>query len=99
MCGIAGLYLFNAAATRPEHAAGLGAMASAQRHRGPDDSGQGMFGPCALASQRLSILDLSPLGHMPMRSDDGLLALIENGEIYNYVELRDELRSLGHEIG
>jgi asparagine synthase (glutamine-hydrolysing) len=44
----------------------------------------------------LSILDLSPLGHMPMRSDDGRLALITNGEIYNYVEIRDELRQLGH---
>jgi asparagine synthase (glutamine-hydrolysing) len=71
-------------------------MAAAQRHRGPDDSGEGVFGPCALANQRLSILDLSPLGHMPMCSDDGRLALSHNGEIYNYVELRDELRSLGH---
>ncbi|HKB49621.1 MAG TPA: asparagine synthase (glutamine-hydrolyzing), partial [Ktedonobacterales bacterium] len=60
------------------------------------DSGLEAFGPCALASQRLSILDLSPLGHMPMRSDDGHLALVHNGEIYNYVELRDELRKLGH---
>src|SRR5215471_11252730 len=71
-------------------------MAAAQRHRGPDDNGLEAFGPCALTSQRLSILDLSPLGHMPMRSDDGRLALIQNGEIYNYVELRDELRQLGH---
>jgi asparagine synthase (glutamine-hydrolysing) len=51
-----------------------------------------------LASQRLSILDLSPLGHMPMRSDDGRLALVQNGEIYNYVELREELRALGHQF-
>jgi asparagine synthase (glutamine-hydrolysing) len=71
-------------------------MADLQRHRGPDAAGADIFGSCALASQRLSILDLSPLGHMPMRSEDGGLALIENGEIYNYVELRDELRALGH---
>src|SRR5712692_6050515 len=71
-------------------------MAAIQHHRGPDDSGLEAFGPCALASQRLSILDLSPLGHMPMRSDDGRFALVHNGEIYNYIELRDELRQLGH---
>ena len=71
-------------------------MAASQRHRGPDDSGQGFFGPCALASQRLSILDLSAQGHMPMLSDDGRLALIHNGEIYNYLEIRDELRARGH---
>src|SRR6266852_1925127 len=71
-------------------------MATIQHHRGPDDSGLEAFGLCALSSQRLSILDLSPLGHMPMHSDDGRLALVHNGEIYNYVELRQELRQLGH---
>src|SRR5258708_819955 len=71
-------------------------MATIQHHRGPDDNGLEAFGCCALASQRLSILDLSPLGHMPMYSDDGRLALITNSEIYNYVEIRDELRALGH---
>src|SRR6266851_7422591 len=96
MCGIAGIYRFTGDAPGALDLAALGAMAASQRHRGPDDSGQGVFGPCALANQRLSILDLSPLGHMPMRSDDGRLALVHNGEIYNYVELRDELRALGH---
>jgi asparagine synthase (glutamine-hydrolysing) len=96
MCGIAGIYRFNGESPGAAAVAALGAMAASQRHRGPDDSGQGVFGPCALANQRLSILDLSPLGHMPMRSDDGRLALSHNGEIYNYLELRDELRNLGH---
>jgi asparagine synthase (glutamine-hydrolysing) len=96
VCGIAGIYFFDGRAVAPPDLAALGAMAAAQRHRGPDDSGQAAFGPCALASQRLSILDLSPLGHMPMRSDDGRLALVQNGEIYNYLELRDQLRGLGH---
>ena len=96
MCGIAGIYNFNGRPIRPEQRQALELMAAAQRHRGPDDSGLEAFGPCALSSQRLSILDLSPLGHMPMRSDDGRLALIQNGEIYNFVELRDELRQLGH---
>jgi asparagine synthase (glutamine-hydrolysing) len=96
MCGIAGVYRFNHRTTSAEDTAALASMAKVQQHRGPDDSGQGIFGSCALACQRLSILDLSPLGHMPMLSEDGRLALLHNGEIYNYVELRDELRSLGH---
>src|SRR5712691_3138528 len=95
MCGIAGVYRFDRDEPAPEDMRGLDAMAQVQHHRGPDASGVGQFGPCALASQRLSILDLSPQGHMPMRSEDGRLALIQNGEIYNYVELRDELRRLG----
>jgi asparagine synthase (glutamine-hydrolysing) len=96
MCGIAGIYRFDHRPLPPEDVAALEAMARVQHHRGPDDRGQGVFGSCALANNRLSILDLSPLGHMPMRSDDGRLALVHNGEIYNYVELRQELRSLGH---
>ena len=95
MCGIAGIYCFDGQAPSPQQLAALGRMASIQRHRGPDDQGEGVYGPCALANQRLSILDLSPLGHMPMLSDDGRLALTHNGEIYKYVELREELRSLG----
>src|SRR6478609_6299682 len=96
MCGIAGVYRFDRQSPTPAQLAALDCMARSQRHRGPDDSGQAVFGPCALANQRLSILDLSALGHMPMLSDDGRLALIHNGEIYNYVEVRDELRRLGH---
>src|SRR5438552_2817499 len=96
MCGIAGLFHFDRPTVPLEDMAALRTMAAIQRHRGPDDSGLEAFGPCGLASQRLSILDLSPLGHMPMRSADGRLALVHNGEIYNYVELRDELRGLGH---
>ncbi len=96
MCGIAGLYRFDRRDVPPEDVAALRSMATCQQHRGPDDRGLEVFGPCALASQRLSILDLSPLGHMPMRSDDGRRALVHNGEIYNYVELRDQLRRVGH---
>jgi asparagine synthase (glutamine-hydrolysing) len=96
MCGITGIFCFDGQPPSPVQLAALDRMALSQQHRGPDDSGQGVFGPCALAVQRLSILDLSPHGHMPMLSEDGRLALIHNGEIYNYVELRDELRRLGH---
>src|SRR6266849_5191464 len=91
MCGIAGIYHFDRRPVAPEDIAALQAMAQIQHYRGLE-----AFGPCALACQRLSILDLSAHGHMPMHSDDGRLALVQNGEIYNYVELRDELRALGH---
>jgi len=96
MCGIAGIYRFDQPAVPPADLAALEAMAAVQRHRGPDDSGLETFGRCALANQRLSILDLSPLGHMPMRDERGRVALTQNGEIYNYVEVRDELRARGH---
>ena len=65
-------------------------------HRGPDDSGVLHEGPVALGFRRLSILDLSPLGHQPMDSSDGACTLVFNGEIYNYLELRAELEHLGH---
>lgn len=96
MCGIVGIFHFDGPSPLPAELDALERMADAQRHRGPDDSGQAVLGPCALAVQRLSILDLSQNGHMPMRSEDGRLVLIHNGEIYNYLELRDELRGLGH---
>ncbi len=65
-------------------------------HRGPDDSGVEIYpmrdgGSVGLAQRRLSILDLSPLGHQPMHSKDGRLSVIYNGEIYNFLELREEL--------
>ena len=96
MCGIAGVFRFDRTEVPPDDLAALAEMANVQRHRGPDDDGLESYPRCALACQRLSILDLSPHGHMPMRSEDGRLALVQNGEIYNYLELRDELRALGH---
>ncbi len=65
-------------------------------HRGPDDSGVEIYSmdggrSIGLAQRRLSILDLSPLGHQPMHSKDGRLSVIYNGEIYNFLELRKEL--------
>src|SRR5262249_14186713 len=76
--------------------AALQTVAEVQRHRGPDDAGLEASGRCALANQRLSILDLSAHGHMPMRDETGRLSLSQNGEIYNYVEVREQLRALGH---
>jgi asparagine synthase (glutamine-hydrolysing) len=96
MCGIAGVFRFDRPDVPPADLAALEAMAVVQRHRGPDDSGIEVQRRCALANQRLSILDLSAAGHMPMHDESGRLSLTQNGEIYNYLELRDELRALGH---
>ena len=70
-------------------------MADSIAHRGPDDEGVASHGPVALAHRRLAILDLSAAGHQPMASHDGRYTIVFNGEIYNYLELRDELRSRG----
>ena len=73
-------------------------MAESMAHRGPDDRGllfrdaEGL----ALAHNRLSIIDLSPAGRQPMFSEDGRLALVFNGEVYNFLELREELLGAGH---
>lgn len=66
------------------------------KHRGPDDAGVFTDGPVGLGFVRLSILDLSAAGHQPMFSQDGRYVVVFNGEIYNYVELREELNALGH---
>src|SRR6266436_5849684 len=69
-------------------------------HRGPDDEGIWLsppdHPPVMLGSRRLAILDLSPAGHMPMFSADGRFIIVYNGEVYNYKELRQELKDCGH---
>jgi len=76
-------------------------MTHVQAHRGPDDSGlwdrkfpDGSY--IGLGSRRLAILDLSPVGHMPMCNEDRTVWITYNGEIYNFAELRRELESKGH---
>ena len=71
-------------------------MNDTMRHRGPNDSGEEIFAgrdgySVGLAQRRLSILDLSVLGHQPMHSSDDRLVIAYNGEIYNFLELRKEL--------
>lgn len=98
MCGITGFW--NRQADQP--AAALqeiaGRMAHTLTHRGPDDAGTWVHAArgIALGHRRLSILDLSPLGHQPMHSASGRFTITYNGEIYNHVELRRELEKLGH---
>lgn len=71
------------------------ALSRILQHRGPDDQGYEQGPGWGLGFRRLSILDLSPLGHQPMRTPDGRYWLIFNGEIYNYVELRQALERDG----
>ena len=70
------------------------------KHRGPDDEGKeiihGKTCLAVLGFRRLSILDLSSLGHQPMKSKDDNYFIVFNGEVYNFREIREELISLGH---
>ena len=96
MCGIAGFVALKSGDLEFDHLARLRAMIGAVRHRGPDDEGVWSDGVCGLAHARLSIIDLSPAGHQPMSSPDGRIWVSYNGEIYNFMDLRRELESLGH---
>lgn len=98
MCGIAGF--FSPAKSRPADEMGgiTRAMTDAIVLRGPDDDGVWVDSECgvALGHRRLSIMDLSPLGHQPMASAQGRFVMVFNGEIYNFQELRAELEKSGH---
>lgn len=95
MCGISGWFLKNA---KGADESVLRAMADRIEHRGPDDRGYYLDQTrrVAFAHNRLSIIDLTSAGHQPMISDDGNFVLNYNGELYNFVELKKELESLGH---
>lgn len=92
MCGIHGF--FHLDGTRPD-ASWLARMGDVTTHRGPDDSGAFVDGPCAIGMRRLSIIDLSG-GHQPIANHDSSLVVVCNGEIYNFRELRRELQGHGH---
>ncbi len=98
MCGLAGMLLPEPALAEGVLQALAGRMGDAVLHRGPDDRGVWVDAAAgiALAHRRLSILDLSPLGHQPMASADGRYLLAYNGEIYNFAQLRAGLEPLGH---
>ena len=92
MCGIAGCVSLRRTHVEPDQ---LQAMISTLAHRGPDASGVFVGDPVGLAHARLSIIDLSG-GSQPMPTADGKLWITFNGEIFNYVELREELIQKGH---
>ena len=91
MCGIAGFVYRNRQA-RPSD---IHSMCDAIVHRGPDDEGVHVDGPCAIGMRRLSIIDLST-GHQPISNEDNSLWVVFNGEVYNYQPLRQELIGKGH---
>ncbi|HEB02282.1 MAG TPA: asparagine synthase (glutamine-hydrolyzing) [Nitrospirae bacterium] len=91
MCGIAGILDPGSSYTQKT----LEKMAAPIAHRGPDDEGFHQDGPVSLAHRRLSIIDLDT-GHQPIFNEDGKVAVVLNGEIYNFQSLRKELEGRGH---
>ncbi len=96
MCGIFGL--LSEKCSEREFSDDLRAMDRVLAHRGPDDSGSWIDAKVGigLGHRRLSILDLSPLGHQPMFSADQRYVISFNGEMYNFLEVRKSLATLGH---
>lgn len=92
MCGIFGYYHRDG---RSLSADTLAAMGEAIRHRGPDDRGVYAADGMAIGNQRLSIIDILG-GHQPFVSDDGQIVVVQNGEIFNHIELAQELAKAGH---
>src|SRR4029453_14451352 len=92
MCGICGVLNFSGAPVAED---ALAAMRSTLRHRGPDEEGQSTVDGVGLGICRLSIIDLSS-GSQPICNEDGSIHLVFNGEIYNYLELRERLIARGH---
>ena len=91
MCGICGL-ASSGGAVDPER---LRAMSATLVHRGPDSDGELLDGPLGLAARRLSIIDLAG-GDQPIANEDKTVHVVQNGEIYNFRELRAELERAGH---
>jgi asparagine synthase (glutamine-hydrolysing) len=93
VCGICGIATAHGAADVDA----LRAMSDLLVHRGPDSAGEHVDGGVALAARRLSIIDLEH-GDQPIANEDGSCVVVQNGEIYNYPELRRELERAGHEL-
>lgn len=95
MCGIAGIY--NYKNDQPINETVLRRMTGALAHRGPDDEGFHVAGPIGLGHRRLSIIDVTG-GRQPVFNEDATVAVILNGEIYNYRELAKLVESRGHRL-
>ena len=93
MCGIAGF--LHADSARPAEADMLRRMCATLVHRGPDGEGFYTDGPLGLGMRRLAVIDVDG-GHQPLFNEERTVAVIQNGEIYNHIELRAELEALGH---
>jgi asparagine synthase (glutamine-hydrolysing) len=93
MCGLAGIYRLESITENDVDV--IDRMNVCLKHRGPDDEGLYHDSNCVLGHRRLAIIDLSKAGRQPFVSDDRRYYLVYNGEIYNYIELREELRQIG----
>jgi asparagine synthase (glutamine-hydrolysing) len=95
MCGISGIYNLN---NTPVSLETLKRFTDSMVHRGPDGAGYELFDneTLGLGQRRLSILDLSEKGKQPMSYADGRYWITYNGEIFNFIEVREELQELGY---
>lgn len=98
MCGIAGFITASSSTPTSEWPTVLNNMGNAIRHRGPDDNGEWFDKDAGigLSHRRLSILDLSPAGHQPMVSVSERFVIAFNGEVYNHLDIRQELESVAN---
>src|SRR3990167_5803479 len=96
MCGLVGF--FGHSNNADQSAILISNMTERLTHRGPDDAGiwLNQDDGIALGHRRLAILDLSTAGHQPMHSQDGRYVIVYNGEIYNFLELKQQLQTKGH---
>jgi asparagine synthase (glutamine-hydrolysing) len=95
MCGICGIINFD---NSPVERIQIAQMMQAMKHRGPDDEGVYVKDNVGLGFVRLSILDLSISGHQPMLDDSGKFLILFNGEVYNFIEIRDILKNKGYQF-
>lgn len=92
MCGICGIAIRNG---RGGDGRLLAVMTDRMSHRGPDDRGVEVIGSVGLGFRRLAIIDTTVAGHQPMTNEERDVWIVLNGEVYNYVELREDLRARG----
>ena len=97
MCGICGIINIKGGCAK-QYLAAVSKMSEAMTHRGPNDSGISTIGASCFGHRRLSILDTSENGRQPFISSDGAISLVANGEIYNYIEYKDELQNKGYQF-
>ena len=93
MCGICGIVNFN---NLPVEKTLINKMMQKMKHRGPNDEGLFVDHNVGFGFVRLSILDLTFSGHQPMFDDSGRYIILFNGEVYNFIEVRDELKKKGY---
>ena len=94
MCGICGKLLYDSEVSYET----IERMCKVLYHRGPDDYGTYVDKNIALGHRRLSIIDLSQNGHQPMLSQDGQVCIVFNGEIYNFLTIRQKLEKKGYKF-